>query len=75
VVERTERGAPGDFGTQSEAQTLELVRAELGEAAAATLAQALAKLDQLEARPAEADQADVDPPYIESTNEGSGTLN
>lgn len=49
-----------------------MVKAELGDAAAQQLLQALAAAD---AEPETSLAAkDVDPPYIEPTNEGSGTM-
>ena len=55
-----------------EQQTLDLVRAELGETAAQQLAQALAAADQEDVELPAAE--DVDPPAIEPTGPGSDTV-
>lgn len=75
IVEKSERGSPGDFAQATEAQMLERVRAELGEGVAATIAKALEDSAEPVVTPAEAAQGDVDPPPIEPTNEGSSSLN
>lgn len=71
MVDRKETGMPGDFAAASETQVLERVRAELGDAAAALLAQALQHAEDTDAELPD----EVDPLPIETTHEGSSTPN
>jgi hypothetical protein len=71
MVERRETGQPGDFSTQTEAQTLELVRAELGDDAAAVLSKALQAIEGGEDEPA---SLEIDSSSAVPAKQGSGLL-